>query len=141
MRNSYDASGWQTEFFTGSAYSLALFLQAIIVSGGVEHNLRLIMDGIQIAYDEEMPLKRITIGSVPKVSTGRIVAKLDRFHSGTSNRATFRREKSPEEPVDRELGRSRGGLTTNMVCNTNGVPLRFLLSPDQARNSKRSARL
>lgn len=37
----------------------------------------------------------------------------------------------PEEPVDHALGRSRGGLTTNiyMLCDANGVPLRFLLSP------------
>ncbi|SDL15679.1 Transposase [Pseudomonas indica] len=32
------------------------------------------------------------------------------------------------------MGRSRGGLTTkiHMVCDANGVPLRFLLSPGQA---------
>jgi len=40
----------------------------------------------------------------------------------------------PEEPVDHALGRSRGDLTTkiHMVCDANGVPLRFLLSPGQA---------
>ncbi|WP_139182075.1 IS5 family transposase [Pseudomonas flexibilis] len=40
----------------------------------------------------------------------------------------------PEEPVDHALGRSRCGLTTkiHMVCDANGIPLRFLLSPGQA---------
>ena len=40
----------------------------------------------------------------------------------------------PEEPLDHALGRSRGGLTTKirLVCDANGVPLRFLLSPGQA---------
>ncbi|UQB34127.1 IS5 family transposase [Pseudomonas tremae] len=40
----------------------------------------------------------------------------------------------PEEPLDHALGRSRGGLTTkiHMVCDANGVPLRFMLSPGQA---------
>jgi hypothetical protein len=39
-----------------------------------------------------------------------------------------------EEPLDRALGRSRGGLTTkmHMICDANGVPLRFMLSPGQA---------
>ena len=40
----------------------------------------------------------------------------------------------PEEPQDHSLGRSRGGLTTkiHMLCEANGVPLRFLLSGGQA---------
>lgn len=97
MRNSYDESGWQTEFCTGSAYSIAPFLQAIIVSGRVEHNLRLIMDGMQMSYDEALPLKRIVLGSVRKVSAGRIVVKHDRFHSGTSNRAPSRRVKGGQK--------------------------------------------
>ncbi|MBK3433128.1 IS5 family transposase [Pseudomonas sp. CCI1.1] len=39
-----------------------------------------------------------------------------------------------EEPQDHALGRSRGGLTTkiHMLCDANGVPLRFLLSGGQA---------
>lgn len=39
-----------------------------------------------------------------------------------------------EEPIDHALGRSRGGLTTkiHLVCDANGIPLRFLLSPGQA---------
>lgn len=44
------------------------------------------------------------------------------------------KKEGPEEPVDHALGRSRGGLTTriHMLCDANGVPLRFLLSPDHA---------
>ncbi|MGE6565142.1 IS5 family transposase [Pseudomonas asiatica] len=40
----------------------------------------------------------------------------------------------PDEPVDHALGRSRGGLTTkiHMLCDANGIPLRFLLSGGQA---------
>ncbi len=43
-------------------------------------------------------------------------------------------KKEAEEPLDHALGRSRGGLTTrtHMVCDANGVPLRFMLSPGQA---------
>lgn len=43
-------------------------------------------------------------------------------------------KKGSEEPLDHALGRSRGGLTTkiHMLCDANGVPLRFLLSPGQA---------
>ena len=43
-------------------------------------------------------------------------------------------KRGPEEPLDHALGRSRGGLTTkiHMVCDANGVPLRFMLSPGQA---------
>ncbi|WP_461531413.1 IS5 family transposase [Pseudomonas sp. 210_17 TE3656] len=39
-----------------------------------------------------------------------------------------------DEPADHALGRSRGGLTTkiHMLCDANGVPLRFLLSGGQA---------
>lgn len=44
------------------------------------------------------------------------------------------RKKRPDEPVDHALGRSRGGLTTkiHMLCDTNGIPLRFFLSGGQA---------
>ena len=40
----------------------------------------------------------------------------------------------PEEPVDHALGRSRGGLTTkiHLICDANGIALRFMLSPGQA---------
>lgn len=43
-------------------------------------------------------------------------------------------KRGPEEPLVYALGRSRGGLTTkiHMVCDANGVPLRFMLSPGQA---------
>lgn len=41
-----------------------------------------------------------------------------------------------EEPVDHAFGLSRGGLTTkiHMICDVNGIPLRFMLSPGQASN-------
>jgi len=40
----------------------------------------------------------------------------------------------PDEPTDHGLGRSRGGLTTkiHMLCDDNGIPLRFLLTGGQA---------
>lgn len=43
-------------------------------------------------------------------------------------------KKESDEPADHALGRSRGGLTTkiHMLCDANGVPLRFLLSGGQA---------
>jgi len=43
-------------------------------------------------------------------------------------------KRGPEEPQDHALGRSRGSLTTktHMLCDANGVPLRFLLSGGQA---------
>jgi transposase len=43
-------------------------------------------------------------------------------------------KKGPEEPQDHALGRSRGGLTAkiHMLCDANGVPLKFLLSGGQA---------
>lgn len=60
----------------------------------------------------------------------------DRLHCRTSNPGLIRcREKRGfEEPQDHALGRSRGGLTTkiHMLCDANGVPLRFLLSGGQA---------
>jgi len=39
-----------------------------------------------------------------------------------------------EEPVDHALGRSRGGPDhqIHMICDTNSVPLRFVLSSGQA---------
>ncbi|MEA5673493.1 IS5 family transposase [Pseudomonas sp. MH2] len=44
------------------------------------------------------------------------------------------KKKESDEPADHALGRSRGGLTTkiHMLCDANGVPLRFLLSGGQA---------
>ncbi|RMW07005.1 ISPs1a-2, partial [Pseudomonas coronafaciens pv. porri] len=60
----------------------------------------------------------------------------DRLNGSTCNPSLFRRREKggPEEPLDHALGRSRGGLTTkiHMVCDANGVPLRFMLSPGQA---------
>ncbi|WP_371920337.1 IS5 family transposase [Pseudomonas sp. URIL14HWK12:I3] len=43
-------------------------------------------------------------------------------------------KKGGEEPQDHALGRSRGGLTTkiHMLCDANGIPLRFLLSGGNA---------
>ncbi|NBA93555.1 IS5 family transposase [Pseudomonas sp. R5(2019)] len=43
-------------------------------------------------------------------------------------------KKGADEPSDHALGRSRGGLTTkiHMLCDANGVPLRFLLPGGQA---------
>nr|WP_260408936.1 IS5 family transposase [Pseudomonas cichorii] len=55
---------------------------------------------------------------------------------GTCNPSLFRRREKggAEEPIDHALGRSRGGLTTkiHMLCDANGVPLHFILSPGQA---------
>ncbi len=60
----------------------------------------------------------------------------DRLHGNTRNPSRFpAREKGrPEEPEGHALGRSRGGLTTkiHMLCDANGVPLRFLLSGGNA---------
>ena len=43
-------------------------------------------------------------------------------------------KKGPDEPTDHALGRSRDGLTIkiHMLCDANGIPLRFLLSGGQA---------
>nr|WP_189659751.1 IS5 family transposase [Pseudomonas farsensis] len=43
-------------------------------------------------------------------------------------------KKGGDEPVEHAIGRSRGGLTTkiHMLCDSNGVPLRCLLSGGQA---------
>jgi transposase len=43
-------------------------------------------------------------------------------------------KRGPEEPQDHALGRSWGGLTTkiHILCDANGVPLKFLLSGGQA---------
>ncbi|MDR0281274.1 MAG: IS5 family transposase [Paucimonas sp.] len=51
-----------------------------------------------------------------------------RASSGAGKKGGF------DEPADHALGRSRGGLTTkiHMLCDANGVPLRFLLSGGQA---------
>ncbi|HBO8767057.1 TPA: IS5 family transposase [Pseudomonas aeruginosa] len=45
-----------------------------------------------------------------------------------------RKKGGADEPADHALGRSRGGLTTkiHMLCDANGIPLRFLLSGGQA---------
>lgn len=45
-----------------------------------------------------------------------------------------RSKKGPDEPADRTLGRSRGGLTIkiHILCDTNGTALLFLLSDGQA---------
>ncbi len=50
-----------------------------------------------------------------------------------STRTSGAGKRGPEEPLDHALGRSRGGLTTkiHMLCNANGVPLCFVLSPGQ----------
>jgi transposase len=46
------------------------------------------------------------------------------------------KKRGPDESADHTLGRSRGGLTTkiHMLCDANGVPLRFLLSCGQAND-------
>ena len=43
-------------------------------------------------------------------------------------------KRGPDPPADHALGRSRGGLTTkiHMLCDANGITLRFLLSGGQA---------
>lgn len=43
-------------------------------------------------------------------------------------------KRRPQEPVDHALDRSRGGLTTkiHMLCDANGIPLSFVLTPGQA---------
>ncbi|ENA29992.1 hypothetical protein HMPREF1487_08246 [Pseudomonas sp. HPB0071] len=47
-------------------------------------------------------------------------------------------KKGPDEPVDHCLGRSRGGLGTkiHLICDTNGYPLSFTLSPGQQADSR-----
>ena len=46
------------------------------------------------------------------------------------------KNRGSEESLDHALERGRGSLTTkiHMVCNANGVPLRFMLSPGQAHD-------
>jgi transposase len=61
----------------------------------------------------------------------------DRHHRSVQPKPYQKPEKrEPEEPLDHALGRSCGGLTTktHMLCDANGVPLRFLLSGGQASN-------
>lgn len=43
----------------------------------------------------------------------------------------------PDEPDDHALGRSRGGFTTkiHILCDGNGIPLHFHLTPGQAHDS------
>jgi len=43
----------------------------------------------------------------------------------------------PEEPVDHALGRSRGGFSTkiHLLCDSEGNPLHFHLTPGQAHES------
>lgn len=47
-------------------------------------------------------------------------------------------KKDPEEPEDHALGRSRGGFSTkiHILCDAQGHPLHFHLSPGQAHESK-----
>lgn len=69
------------------------------------------------------------------VKTDRLGHLNDRLHHSTSNPSLFkRRKKGFKEPSDPTLGRSRGGLLTKiyMVCDANGVPLHFRLSPGQS---------
>lgn len=60
----------------------------------------------------------------------------DRLHCSARNPSLFcrRKKRGPEEPIDHALGCSRGDLTTevHLVCDANGIPLRFLLSSGQA---------
>ena len=47
------------------------------------------------------------------------------------------KKKDPEEPADHALGRSRGGFSTkiHILCDRDGHPLHFHLTPGQAHES------
>jgi transposase len=48
------------------------------------------------------------------------------------------KKKDPKEPADHALGRSRGGFTTkiHLLCDGEGRPLHFQLSPGQTHDSQ-----
>ena len=48
-----------------------------------------------------------------------------------------RKKRDPEEPADHALGRSRGGFSTkiHILCDGEGHPLHFHLTPGQAHDS------
>lgn len=48
-----------------------------------------------------------------------------------------RKKRDPEEPEDHALGRSRGGFSTkiHLLCDANGNPLHFHLTPGQAHET------
>lgn len=48
-----------------------------------------------------------------------------------------RKKGDPEEPDDHALGRSRGGFSTkiHLICDANGYPIHFELSPGQAHEN------
>ena len=52
-------------------------------------------------------------------------------------RSWRRQKKDPEEPIDHALGRSRGGFSTkfHLLCDRNGYPLHFHLTPGQQHDS------
>lgn len=47
------------------------------------------------------------------------------------------KKKNPDEPKDHALGRSRGGFSTkiHMICEANGCPIHFKLSPGQSHEN------
>jgi transposase len=47
------------------------------------------------------------------------------------------KKSDPEEPADHALGRSRGGFSTkiHILCDGNGLPLHFRLTPGQTHES------
>lgn len=49
----------------------------------------------------------------------------------------WRKKRDPEEPDDHALGRSRGGFSTkiHLLCDSDGNPLHFHLTPGQAHES------
>lgn len=49
-----------------------------------------------------------------------------------------RKKRDPEEPADHALGRSRGGFSTKIhaVCEGDGLPLSFELSPGQTHETQ-----
>lgn len=49
----------------------------------------------------------------------------------------WRKKADPEEPEDHALGRSRGGFSTklHLICDADGCPIHFELSPGQAHEN------
>ncbi|HEV7279519.1 MAG TPA: IS5 family transposase [Pirellulaceae bacterium] len=57
--------------------------------------------------------------------------------AGPSLRRRRRKKSDPQEPRDHALGRSRGGFSTkiHLLCDGEGLPLHFHLTPGQAHES------
>ena len=70
-------------------------------------------------------------------SGGRFVVCRRNGSSRCSLRSGWRKKRDPEEPADHALGRSRGGFSTkiHLLCNGEGYPLHFHLTPGQAHEA------